>query len=428
MEKLSFNLNAELVYAEDLKEKTTALDKIIGASQAFAMPTLLLERLHGLTKIRPDDVLGIIFTSGSTGEPKGVMLSQQNVMSNIDSTDALFHWKPSDSIMGIMPFFHSFGFTLSMWMTLTTDIRAVFHYNPIDARTIGKLCEEHHVSIMMGTPTFLRSYLKRCTPEQLKHLELAVVGAEKLPLELAEEFQEKFGVFPTEGYGATELSPLAAANVPKKRTGSEKDDGQKFGTVGRVIPGSMVRVVDPGTGKVLGANQQGILQFAGPNVMLGYLNQPEKTNEVIQEDWYNTGDIGTIDEAGFITLTGRLNRFSKIGGEMVPHVKIEEHLRAILKADFPEDENLESALAVTSVPDEKKGEKLVVLHKPLPRPVEEILKKFDEENLPNLWRPARDCFVEVECVPILGTGKLDLKGIKETALAKLCPEEVKQHH
>lgn len=426
MEKLPFNLNAELVYAEDLKEKSTTLDKAVAGFQGFVMPTLILERWLGLTKIRQNDVLGIIFTSGSTGEPKGVMLSQRNVMSNIDSTDALFHWRPTDSIMGIMPFFHSFGFTLSMWMTLTTDIRAVFHYNPIDARTIGKLCEEHQVSIMMGTPTFLRSYLKRCTPEQLKWLELVVVGAEKLPLELAQEFEEKFGVFPTEGYGATELSPLAAANVPKKRTGSTDEVGQKFGTVGRVIPGSMVRVVDPDTGEVLGANQQGVLQFAGPNVMLGYLNQPEKTKEVIQDGWYYTGDIGTIDEEGFITLTGRLNRFSKIGGEMVPHVKIEEHLRAILKADFPEDENLEAALAVTSVPDEKKGEKLVVLHKPLPRSVEEILKQFDEENLPNLWRPSRDCFVEVECVPILGTGKLDLKGIKETALAKLCPEEVKQ--
>lgn len=418
MEKMPFQLEAELVYAEDLKEKTSGLDKAIAAAQAFVLPTFLLERLHGLTKIRPDDVLGIIFTSGSTGEPKGVMLSQNNVMSNIDATDALFHWKSTDSIMGVMPFFHSFGFTLSLWITLTTDIRAVFHHNPIDGRTVGKLCDQHNVSILMGTPTFLRAYLKRCTPEQMKYLELTVVGAEKLPRELAEEFLEKFGVWPTEGYGATELSPLATANVPKSRTGSEKEDGLKFGTVGRVIPGSTVRVVEPETGEELPANTSGVLQFRGPNVMLGYLNQPEKTAEVVREGWYHTGDIGTIDEAGFITLTGRINRFSKIGGEMVPHVKIEEYLRTIVKADFPEDENLESALAVTSVPDPKKGEKLVVLHKPLSRSVDEILKKFDEEDLPNLWRPGRECFVEVECVPILGTGKLDLRGIKETALAK----------
>ena len=422
MEKLPFRPDAELVYAEDLKEKTTATDKLLAATQAYVMPPFVVERLHGLTKIRPEDVLGIIFTSGSTGEPKGVMLSHNNVMSNIESTDALFHWKSKDSIMGIMPFFHSFGFTLSLWMTLTTEIRAVFHYNPIDARTIGKLCEAHKVSILMGTPTFLRAYLKRCTPEQMQHLELAVVGAEKLPRELAEEFQEKFGVLPTEGYGATELSPLAAANVPKSRTGSDTEDGLKFGTVGRVIPGSSVRAVDPDTGEELGPNTPGILQFTGPNVMLGYLNHPEKTAEVLKDGWYHTGDLGTIDETGFITLTGRLNRFSKIGGEMVPHVKIEEHLREIVKADFPEEENLEAALAVTSVPDEKKGEKLVVLHKPLPRSVDEILKKFDEQNLPNLWRPARDCFVEVDSVPILGTGKLDLRGIKETALAKLAPQ------
>lgn len=425
MEKLSLDLDAELVYAEDLKEKTTSLDLAIAGMQAYAMPTFVLERLHGLTKIRPEDVLGIIFTSGSTGEPKGVMLSQNNVMSNIDATDALFHWKSTDSIMGVMPFFHSFGFTLSLWITLTTDIRAVFHHNPIDGRTVGKLCDQHNVSILMGTPTFLRAYLKRCTPEQMKHLELAVIGAEKLPRELAEEFQEKFGVWPTEGYGATELSPLASANVPKARTGSEKDDGMKFGTVGRVIPGSTVRVVESETGVELPFNTPGVLQFAGPNVMLGYLNQPEKTAEVVREGWYDSGDIGTIDEAGFITLTGRLNRFSKIGGEMVPHVKIEEYLRTIVKSDFPEDENLESALAVTSVPDAKKGEKLVVLHKPLERSVDEILKKFDEENLPNLWRPARDNFVEVESIPILGTGKLDLKGIKDMALAKFAPQETK---
>ncbi len=388
MERLSFKLEAEPIYAEDLKEKVTKTDQAVAAAQAYGMPTFLLERLHGLTKIRPDDVLGIIFTSGSTGEPKGVMLSQNNVMSNIESTDALFHWKSTDSIMGIMPFFHSFGFTLSLWMTLTTEIRAVFHFNPIDARTVGKLCEAHKVSILMGTPTFLRAYLKRCTPEQMAHLELAVVGAEKLPRELADEFQKKFGVLPTEGYGATELSPLAAANVPKSRTGADKEDGLKFGTVGRAIPGTSVRVVDPDTGEELGPSAPGILQFSGPNVMLGYLNQPQKTAEVIKDGWYHTGDIGTIDEAGFITLTGRLNRFSKIGGEMVPHVKIEEQLREIVKGDFPEDENLEAALAVTSVPDEKKGEKLVVLHKPLPRSVDEILKKFDEQNLPNLWRPA----------------------------------------
>ena len=213
---------------------------------------------------------------------------------------------------------------------------------------------------------------------------------------------------------------------PSRGPGRSKEDGLKFGTVGRAIPGSSVRVVDPDTGEELGPDTPGILQFAGPNVMLGYLNQPEKTAEVVKDGWYHTGDIGTIDEAGFITLTGRLNRFSKIGGEMVPHVKIEEHLREIIKADFPEDENLEAALAVTSVPDAKKGEKLVVLHKRLPQSVDEILKKLDEENLPNLWRPARDCFVEVESVPILGTGKLDLRGIKETALAKLAPQTAEQ--
>ena len=408
------------------KKKTSTFDKIVAGAEAYLLPTFFLERLHGLTKISADDVLGIIFTSGSTGEPKGVMLSQNNVMSNIDSTDALFHWKSTDSIMGVMPFFHSFGFTLSLWMTLTTEIRAVFHYNPIDARTVGKLCEKHHVSILMGTPTFLRAYVKRCTPEQMKDLDLAVVGAEKLPRELAEEFQEKFGVFPTEGYGATELSPLAAANVPKKRTGSETEDGQKFGTVGRVIPGSTVRIVDPDTRAKLPVNTPGVLEFAGPNVMTGYLNHPEKTAEVIKDGWYNTGDIGTMDEAGFLTLTGRLNRFSKIGGEMVPHVKIEEQLRAIIKPHFAEDENLEAALAVTAVPDAKKGEKLVVLHKPLPCPVDEILKKFDLENLPNLWAAGPRLFHRSRSRPHPGHRQVGSQRHQRSGLGEICPARTRE--
>ncbi|MDA1213676.1 MAG: AMP-binding protein, partial [Planctomycetota bacterium] len=152
----------------------------------------------------------------------------------------------------------------------------------------------------------------------------------------------------------------------------------------------------------------------GPNVMLGYLNQPEKTAALIRDGWYNTGDIAKIDDDGFITITGRLSRFSKIGGEMVPHLRIEELIAKIIDDAEPTDEP-DLKVAVTSVPDAKKGERLIVLHKKLTISVDQILKKLCDSGLPNLWIPSSDSFFEIEQIPILGTGKLDLKGIQTTA-------------
>jgi acyl-[acyl-carrier-protein]-phospholipid O-acyltransferase/long-chain-fatty-acid--[acyl-carrier-protein] ligase len=195
----------------------------------------------------------------------------------------------------------------------------------------------------------------------------------------------------------------------------------KLGTVGRPFPGVMAKIVDADTGKDLGINQDGLLYIKGPNVMKGYLNEPERTAVVIKDGWYNTGDIGRIDDDGFIQITGRLSRFSKIGGEMVPHIKLEELLTRIVGNSHAAEagETMpEVPLAVTSVPDEKKGERLVVVHKPLSKPITAILDELAETGLPNLWIPSNDSFVEVEHVPVLGTGKLDLRGLKQLALEK----------
>jgi len=231
---------------------------------------------------------------------------------------------------------------------------------------------------------------------------------------LATAFEEKFGVVLTEGFGATELSPVGAFNVPENRSGVGTQIGLKKGTVGRPMPGSMAKVVNPETLEELSVNQDGLLMFKGPNVMQGYLNMPEKTAEVIIDDWYNTGDIAKIDEDGFIEITGRQSRFSKIGGEMVPHVKIEQLLSEIVE-DHEADEP-EIQIAVTSVPDEKKGERLIVLHKKLAQPVEQVLEELAKNDIPNLWLPSKDSFFEVNEIPLLGSGKLDLKGIKDKAL------------
>lgn len=417
LEKLNLQLDAEIIYGEDVKAQITAMDKAVAATQAFATPAFVLDRLFGLTKLKPDDLLTIVFTSGSTGEPKGVMLSLNNIASNIDAINQLFHLKPTDSLLGILPFFHSFGITVTLWTVLTLEPKGVYHFNPLDARQIGTLCQEHKVTILMSTPTFLRTYIKRCEPEQFTHLDLVVVGAEKMPIDLAQQFEDKFKVRPIEGYGTTELSPLAAVNVPDHRAGDINQKGTKEGTVGRSVPGTIAKVVDPDTGADLGVDQPGLLLIKGPNVMQGYLNKPELTAQALRDGWYVTGDIAKIDAEGFIQITDRQSRFSKIGGEMVPHIKIEEMLAQILADGSENDAELKAV--VTSVPDERKGERLIVIHKPLAKPLDEVYAALSTSGLPNLWLPSRDSFMQVEEIPVLGTGKLDLKGLKTLALDRL---------
>ncbi len=425
LEQKPFNIEgAEIVYLEDLKEKVGAIDKLRGAAAAYLVPAAIHDRTLGLKSISSDDLLTVIFTSGSTGEPKGVMLSQNNVKSNLDAIDHLFHLTNKDVLLGVLPFFHSMGFTGGLWLSLCLPPKTVYHFNPLDGRTVGKLSERHGTTIMIATPTFLRTYLKRCSKEQMAKLDTVIVGAEKLPQDLAAQFKEKFGVEPSEGYGTTELSPVAAVNVPENRSVQAEQNGKRMGTVGRILPYCRAKVVDAETGADCGNEREGLLKITGPNVMLGYLNQPEKTAKVIREGWYDTGDFARIHEDGFIEITGRQSRFSKIGGEMVPHIRIEETLAAIVDGNGDDrDEDGQLNVAVTAVPDSKKGERIIVLHRELQKPIDKILKQLADSGLPNIWIPSRDSFLEVEEIPVLGTGKMDLKKVKDTAMDAFGPTE-----
>ena len=418
LEKRPMDLDVEVVCVEDLVPRAGWFLKVVSWLKANICPAWCLEQSLGLSDVKPDDLLTIIFTSGSTGEPKGAMLSHRNVSSNVAAVNQLFNLTADDTILGVLPFFHSFGYTGLLWLPLALEPTCVYHFNPLDGRMVGKLCEQHGVTMMLATPTFLRTYLKRCKPEQLKKLDLVVVGAEKMPIDLAKAFKDKFAVMPTEGFGTTELSPVVAANVPDHRAQASDGQGTRLGTVGKPLPGVRAKVVDPDSGEELGNNADGLLQIKGPNVMLGYLNQQEKTEEVIRDGWYDTGDIAQIDEDGFISITGRLSRFSKIGGEMVPHIKVEEHLAAIAESGehSDEDDEVTIRLAVTSVPDVRKGERLIVLYTSLGMTVEEIVKKLGATELPKIWLPSADSYLKVDGIPLLGTGKLDLKAIQQMAL------------
>jgi acyl-[acyl-carrier-protein]-phospholipid O-acyltransferase/long-chain-fatty-acid--[acyl-carrier-protein] ligase len=374
------------------------------------LPGWMIERwILRLGRHSLDDIATIIFSSGSTGEPKGVMLSHRNIAANAESVVAHIDVSPSDRILGVLPFFHSFGYTVTLWMPLVIGGSAVYHSDPRQAKEIGELCRTFKCTIFLSTATFLRFYLRRCEPNDFKSLRLLVCGAEKLPPNLAKEFEAKFGLLPLEGYGCTEVAPAAVINVPDQEIGGTKQLGNKIGSVGQPLPGIAVRIVNPDSMKLLPVGQEGLVFVKGANVMAGYLNMPEKTKEVVIDGWYNTGDMGRIDEDGFVTLTGRLARFAKIAGEMVPLERIEEELHAILGTT-------ERVAAVTSVSDEKRGERLIVLHLPsLSVPVGELTKKLAERGIPNLWIPSERDFFPIDEMPVLGSGKLDLRKLKDRA-------------
>lgn len=414
MEKMNFELDAEVVYLEDFKDKPTFGDKLSGALAAYATPTFVLERLLGLNKVQSHDLITIIFTSGSTGEPKGVMLTHGNIVSNVEAIDQCVRLTKDDVVIGILPFFHSFGYTVTFWTLMGLDVKAAYHFSPLDARQVGKLCKEQKGTVLLTTPTFLRSYIRRCDADELATLNVVVTGAEKLPVDVSDAYEKKFGHRPVEGYGCTELSPLASVNIPASRSVDNFQPDRKEGTVGRPVPGVSAKILHVDTGEELATGEPGMLMIKGPNVMLGYLHREDLTQQVIKDGWYVTGDIAFIDDEGFIHITGRQSRFSKIGGEMVPHIKIEETLNQV--AGTADAEQL--VLAVTAVPDDKKGERLIVLHTKLDKTPSELCAGLVQAGLPNLFIPGTDSFYEVESLPVLGTGKLDLRALKQLAVEK----------
>jgi acyl-[acyl-carrier-protein]-phospholipid O-acyltransferase/long-chain-fatty-acid--[acyl-carrier-protein] ligase len=414
--KFKDTLDAEIVYLEDLREKALRGDKLYGIMSAFLTPAFVLDRVLGLHRICGDDEATVVFTSGSTGTPKGVVLTHHNIATNVEAIEQVVHPRPSDSVLGIVPFFHSLGFTITLWGPLLLDIRAAYHAgHPTDTQIVAKLARTRGASILLATPTFLRFYLRRCEPEELSSLEVIVAGAEKLPISLCDAFEKKFGIRPVEGYGTTELSPLVSVNVPASRARSNAIEC-KEGSVGRPVPSVSAKIVDPETYEDLPLGTPGMLLVKGPNVMKGYLGQPEETAKVIRDGWYVTGDIALIDTDGFIHITGRVSRFSKIGGEMVPHIRIEEAIQKILGVE----DSMTLSVVVTSVPDEKKGERLVVVHTPLSMTPKQVCEELGKIGVPNLWIPDANSFMEVETIPVLGSGKTDLKAVSDMAKTHFC--------
>ncbi|MBI2928754.1 MAG: MFS transporter [Verrucomicrobia bacterium] len=410
LEKVKLTVPCETVLLEELAARPGRGEKITALLLAALCPAPLLEKALGREKpVALDDLATVIFSSGSTGEPKGVMLTHYNVASNVEQLGQVFGMGHRDSVLGILPFFHSFGFTGTLALPGALGVGVVYHPNPLDAKAIGELVCAHAVTYLLATPTFLQMYLRGCEAEDFGSLKVALAGAEKLPERISDAFEEKFGLRPVEGYGCTECAPAVAVNTHDYRAAGFRQVGAKRGKIGHPLPGMTVRIVNPDTLEPLPIGEAGLLLVRGPNVMKGYLGKPEKTAEVLRDGWYFTGDIATLDEDGFLQITDRLSRFSKIGGEMVPHIKVEEKLHEAAACT-------EQCFAVTGIPDEKKGERLVVLHTLPEERLKTCQEKLSQAGLPNLWVPRPNQFFRVEKLPYLGTGKMDLRKVRELAV------------
>ena len=383
-----------------LKEEKKAA--VFWSLLAVVMPGSWLASLGGVSKEGGQKEAGLLFTSGSTGEPKGVVLTHRNILSNLEQIEGVLGGLKIGSLLGCLPLFHSFGFTVTLWWPLTGGPRVVTYPSPLDPHALGEVISGHKVELLVTTPTFLRALMRRAGKEKLGGLRMVVTGAEKLPGSLREEFGEKIGVKVYEGYGMTEASPVVSVNVP----GAERP-----GSVGKPVAGMEVRTVDEASRQVLPGGEAGILEFRGPNIFPGYLGRPDLSEKVLQDGWYHSADYGRVDEDGFLHIEGRRARFSKIGGEMVPHGLVEEHLSAWCKKLGHGNEGALEVM-VTAVEDEKKGESLVVLHAVDLDPVE-AEKALRQAELPNLWIPRK--FKRVEKIPLLASGKLDLAAAQKMA-------------
>lgn len=380
---------------------------------AWLLPNQWFANLLGLPKTGDREEAGLLFTSGSSGEPKGVPLTHRNILSNCWQISSLCILPDTATMLACLPIFHSFGFTVTLWYPMIRGCRVVTVPSPLDTRKIVDAIREEEASVMIGAPTFLRPLVKRAESRDLRSLNLLVSGAEKMPLDLYEAVKAKFHIEIMQGYGLTETTPATNINQPNPllpdTPEAEQQVGKRLGSVGRMMPGMTARIFHPDTLEPLSFGAQGIVGFRGGNVFEGYLKNPEKTAEAFHDGWFITGDLGRFDDDGFLYIEGRLSRFSKIGGEMVPHGTVEQRIVDLFDLDQSEG----YVIAVTGIPDSSKGEALVLLTT-LDLPADVLRDRLLGAGLPNLWVPK--IVRRVEAVPVLGTGKLDLKGCKDIAL------------
>jgi acyl-[acyl-carrier-protein]-phospholipid O-acyltransferase/long-chain-fatty-acid--[acyl-carrier-protein] ligase len=378
---------------------------------AWLLPNQWVAGLMGLPHAGDRQEAALLFTSGSAGIPKGVVLTHRNLLANFAQISSMSILPDSATILGCLPIFHSIGFTVTLWYPLMRGCRLVTTPSPLDTRAMIDSIRDEAVTVVIGAPTFLRPLFKKARPADLRSVDLVVSGAEKLPEDLRRGFLEKFHIEILQGYGLTETSPVSNVNQPHPPVvtlTADEQIGKKAGTVGRLVPGMSARSIHPETGEELPSGETGMLCLRGANVFSHYLEDEPGTAEALRGGWFVTGDLGRIDEDGFVTVEGRLARFSKVGGEMVPHGTIEQKIAELFGVDPGEVQ----AVVVVGIPDQAKGERLVILTT-LELSLEAVKERLAAAGFPNLWIPRT--VLMVDAIPVLGTGKLDIAGCRRLA-------------
>ncbi len=392
---------------------------------AFAKlaPMPVVAATFGLDARKGDDEVALLFTSGSSGEPKGVPMTHRMILANCTQLLSKIDLTPGDNFLCSLPIFHSFGLTGGIFLPLVYGFGAVTYPSPLEHKKLNELVEKYKCTLMMTTPTFARGMLRRAHEHSYDSVKYFVVGAEKLQQSLKDEFMEKCGVWLLEGYGMTEAAPVCAANFNPRITRTEEQiwyvPGAKDNSVGSLVPGLAVRITDPDDDeKRLPLSERGMIWFKGANIFKGYIGRDDLNREVFRDGWFKSGDLGSVDLNGMLTLGGRRSRFSKIGGEMVPHEVVEEAIEAFVEK--PEG-FAGRAVAIAGVPDEKKGEAMVLLSAVHQTQLSQVLDGIREhlvaEGMPRLWCPRE--IIPVESIPTLPTGKMDLKGCQQLAYEAL---------
>ncbi|MDZ4059556.1 MAG: AMP-binding protein [Brevundimonas sp.] len=376
---------AEIVWLDDIRKTIGLQDKAYG---------LLAGMLPRQFRVRtePSSTGVILFTSGSFGAPKGVVLSQWNLVANCRQASQYIDLKPEWVMFNPLPTFHCFGLTGGVMLPLLNGMKAFQYPSPLHAKQIVELLPEVKASILFATDTFLNQYARVASPDDFDTLEFVVAGAERVRPETHHLFNTRFhGLKLLEGYGATEAAPVVAINHP---------DRNRPGTVGQMIPGMEWRL-DP----VEGIPDGGRLFLRGPNVMQGYLSPDDPDIvEPLAGGWHDTGDIVDIDKDGYVSILGRIKRFAKIGGEMVSLTAVE----GLASAVWPEARH-----AVVSIPDARKGEKLVLVTDRRDADVARLAEWARSHGAPELAVPKK--ILRVAEVPVLGTGKTDYVRIQQMA-------------
>ncbi|MCP3887519.1 MAG: AMP-binding protein [Desulfobulbaceae bacterium] len=395
LEKIECPFVDGMIYIEDLMESVTTGLKLQAAVTAALPGSIIKKLVHSGDE---EDTAVILFTSGSEKDPKAVQLTHKNILANITSVTPVFNFRSEDIFMCTLPYFHVFGLTVDLWLPIYHGMTMLTYANPLDYKKVCTIVREQQATFLVGTPSFFWGYLRKSVEGDFTTLRIALTGADKCPEALREGFKTKHNITVYEGYGATECSPVISTNTPKYN---------RPGSVGKPIPGLKIRIENYETGKECGPGEDGRILVKGDSVMKGYFNDFEQTSLHIRNGWYDTGDMGNLDEDGYLWHVGRLKRFVKIGGEMVSLVKIE----GILEKFLPED----SHCCVVEIPDAKKGARIIaVTTTPLDEKV--VLKKMTK-YLPPIALPKT--FVVWETLPKMGSGKIDFRTISEMAREQL---------